>query len=198
LKAGALVGAPMALVLAMVALPVAAQADQMNVVNCDGFDITYDAPGAKQTCYDLDVSGNQTDAEYKRLTSQAANYELTLTYAVGKFRTYFPMRSLREQIEDAAYFADTDDWLGVKKFGGFEVAVFDGFQSAGSKPTLCAAFSRYSGNMSGQYEYPGGPGFPHHALGLYCVFADQQALLNPPDNFYRVVEEAIGRLHLPQ
>src|SRR5437764_876997 len=76
-------------------------------------------------------------------------------------------------------------------------AAFEGFQKAGDLPALCAGFSRYSGLSTGPYEYEGGTGYRNHAVGLYCALSGQAALVNPPDNFYRVVEDALGKLHLP-
>src|SRR5260221_5534740 len=173
--------------LAMVAYAIAAHSEELKDVDCTGFALSYDGHYATQKCSELDRYGNQTEAVYKRLTIKDTAYEMLVTYAEGKFRTYFPEQSLRDQIEGAHYFSDTDNWQTIRNYGGFEVAVFEGYQKAGSPPILCAGFSRYSGNQSGQYEYPGGPGYPHSALGLYCAFSGQAALINPIDNFYRLM-----------
>jgi hypothetical protein len=185
-----------ALLVAAIAIP--CLADDLKPVSCSGFAIVYNDPVSKQECAEADTYGNQTEVAYKRLNAETDSYFLTVFFAEGKFRTYFPMRPLRAQIDDSHYFSDTDNWLDIRKFGGFEVAVFEGYEKAGSAPTLCAAFSRYSGSQANNYEFDGGPGFPHHTVGLYCAFKGQAALLNPPDNFYRVVQDALGKLQMPQ
>ena len=167
-------------------------------VSCSNIELKYEGPTATTKCLQLDDFGNRTEAKIQRLIAQDKSYELILTYYAGKFHTYFPIRSLQQQVDDAAYFADTDNWLPEQKFGGFDVAVFNGFVKSGDKPTLCAAFSRYSGLSSGPYEYEGGTGYRNHTTGLYCAFSGQAALLSPPDNFYRLIESVIGKSHLPQ
>ncbi len=186
-----------ALVL-LVAASSGALGDEMKIVSCSGFALSYGDASAKLTCAELDQQGNQTEAEYKRLEAETSSYFLTVTVGEGKFRTYFPARELRDQVNGAHFFADTDNWLETRKYAGFEMAAFDGYRTAGAAPTLCVAFGRYTGNMSGQYEFPGGPGFKNHTLGLYCPLTGQAALINPPDNLYRVTEDAIGKLQLPQ
>jgi hypothetical protein len=160
--------------------------------------LKYDGPATTTRCLQLDQFGNQTEVKVQRLIAKSDSSELILTYLAGKFRTYFPIKPLRQQIDDAGYFNDTDNWRAERKFGGFDIAAFDGFDKAGGAPILCAGFSRYSGRSSGPYEYEGGPGASNHAIGLFCVFSGQAALINPIDNFYRVVDDVIAKLHLPQ
>ena len=196
MKASLMGAAILAVMVPVTAAP--CLADDMKTVSCSGFELSYSDASAKQSCAELDQQGNQTEAEYKRLEAETSSYFLTVTVGEGKFKTYFPERELRDQVDSAHFFADTDNWLEIRKFAGFEIAAFDGYRTAGATPTLCVAFSRYTGNMSGQYEYPGGPGYKNHTLGLYCPLTGQAALINPPDNLYRAAEDAIGKLQLPQ
>jgi hypothetical protein len=108
------------------------------------------------------------------------------------------LRPLQQTIEGEHFFADTDNWQPVKKSGGFEIAAFNGFVKTGDAPILCAGFARYSGEPGGHYEFPDGPGYKNLDDGIYCVFANQAALMNSVDSFYRIVEDEIGKLHFPQ
>ena len=172
-------------------------AASMNEVSCSGFTLSYDGPSATSRCYELDEEGNQTEVKIQRLVAKGASFEMVVTYSAGKFHTYFPIRSLRQQVEENAYFSDTDNWQAEQKFGGFDMAIFQGFAKAGDLPALCVAFSRYGGQSTGPYEYDGGVGFRNIAEGLYCALSGQAALVNPPDNFYRLIEGVIGQLQFP-
>ena len=172
-------------------------AEELKPVSCTGFALSYADPAAKITCRQLDSYGNQTEAVYDQINVETGTYFFTLQYAKAKFRTYFPEESLRTMINESSYFADTDNWQEVRNFSGFQIAAFDGYQKAGAPPILCAGFLRYSGTQAANYEYDGGPGFPKFATGIYCAFEGQAALINPIDNFYRVVENALGKVTLP-
>lgn len=174
-----------------------AHADDLKPTSCTDFELAYSDPAATIKCASLDSYGNQTEVAYSEIEAETDSYYLTVLYAKAKFRTYFPMRSLRNQVDGAHYFSDTDNWQETRQFGGFEVAAFNGYQKAGDQPILCAGFSRYSGKQAANYEYDGGPGFPIHAAGLYCAFKGQAALVNPIDNFYRVVQDALSKITFP-
>jgi hypothetical protein len=146
-----------ALVFVVATLPSIAQSDEMKDVSCNSFDIGYDGQAATKKCFELHQYGNQTEVKIKRLIAEDTSYEMIVTYSAGLFRTYFPIRPLREQIEGANYFSDTDNWLATKQYAGFEIAVFEGFAKAGDPAALCAAFSRYTGVESGAYEFEGAP-----------------------------------------
>src|SRR5579871_4577806 len=172
-------------------------AEDLKPVSCTGFALSYADPAAKITCSQLESYGNQTEVAYSEINARTDSYYLAVQYAQAKFRTYFPMRSVRTDIESAHFFADTDNWQEIRRFGGFEIAAFDGYQKAGDPPILCAGFVRYSGTQAANYEYDGGPGFPKFSIGIYCAFTGQAALINPIDNFYRVVENALGKVTFP-
>ncbi len=190
-------GASIGGILLLMAAAAAAHAEDLKPVSCTGFGLGYTDPAANITCSQLERYGNQTEAAYSAIEAQADSYFFTLQYARAKFRTYFPEHSLRDMINSAHYFSDTDNWQEIRKFDGFEIAAFNGYQKAGSAPILCAGFLRYSGVQAANYEYDGGPGFPKFAVGLYCAFSGQAALMNPVDNFYRVVEDALSKVTFP-
>jgi hypothetical protein len=183
--------------LLLMATAPAGHAEELKSVSCTGFAMSYADPTAKISCRQLESYGTQTEAAYSEIEAETDSYFLTVQYAKAKFRTYFPARSLRSQIDAAHYFADTDNWQEVRKFDGFEVAAFNGYQKAGDAPVLCAGFLRYSGTQAANYEYDSGPGFPQFAIGLYCAFSGQAALVNPIDNFYRVVQDALRKVTFP-
>jgi hypothetical protein len=145
----------------------------------------------------LDQFGNQTEAKLQRLVAKGTSYELILTYTASKFRTYLPIRSLRHIIEKNSFFSRTDNWQAIQKFAGFDFAAFNGYGKAGDPPLLCAGFARYSGEP-GVGEFEGGPGYKNLADGVYCVLSGDSTLIHPVDNFYRLVESVIGKLHLPR
>ena len=178
-------------------LPGPSHAADAQEVSCSAIELKYDGPATMTKCLQLDQFGNQTEVKIQRLIAETSSSQLIITYYAAKFRTYFPIRPLRQVINDAHYFSGTDNWQAEQKYAGFDIAAFDGLGKAGDPPTLCAGFVRYSG-QPGNYEFDNGPGYRNVAQGLYCVFSGQAALINPPDNFYRLVEDVIGKLHLPQ
>jgi hypothetical protein len=183
--------------LMLTATPRPSDAEELKPVSCTGFALAYSDPTAKLKCASLDSYGNQTEAVYDQISAETATYFFAMQYAKAKFRTYFTAQSLRNMINDSNYFSDTDNWQEVRSFSGFEVAAFNGYQKAGDPPILCAGFLRYSGTQAANYEYDGGPGFPQFATGIYCAFSGQAALINPIDNFYRVVQDALAKVTFP-
>jgi hypothetical protein len=178
-------------------LPSISRAADMKEVACSAIDLKYDGEATTTKCMQVDDVGNQTEAQVQRIIVKTSTSEMIVTYYAGRFRTYFPLRPLHHMIEQGGYFADIDNWQAEHKFGGFDIAAFNGFGKAGDAPTLCAGFARYSG-QPGNYEFDGGPGYKNLAEGIYCVFSGEAALINPVDNFYRVVEGVLGKMHLPQ
>ncbi len=174
-----------------------AHADDLKPTSCTGFELAYSDPGATIKCASLDSYGNQTEVAYSQITAENSAYFFTVQYAKAKFHTYFPERTLRTVINSTSYFADTDNWQDVRNFGGFQIAAFNGYQKAGDQPILCAGFLRYSGTQAANYEYDNGPGFPRFATGIYCAFTGQAALINPIDNLYRVVQNALAKVTFP-
>ena len=178
-------------------LPGISRAADMKEVACSAIDLKYDGEATMTKCMQVDDVGNQTEAQVQRIIVKTSTSEMIVTYYTGKFRTYFPLRSLHNMIEQGRYFADIDNWQAERKFGGFDIAAFNGFGKTGDAPTLCAGFARFSG-QPGNYEFPDGPGYKNVAEGIYCVFSGEAALIDPVDNFYRVVEGVLGKMHLPQ
>jgi hypothetical protein len=196
-KAPLIKGAVAGAVLLLAIATTTGHAEDLQQVSCSGFALTYADPAAKITCSQLESYGNQTEAAYSEINAETDSYFFRILYAKAKFHTYFPMRSLRAQIDSSHYFMDTDNWQEIRKFEGFEIAAFNGYQKAGGEPILCAGFSRYSGSQAANYEYDGGPGYPQHATGIYCAFSGQAALINPIDNFYRLVQDALSKMTFP-
>ena len=184
-------------ILFLVASIAVAHAEDLKPTSCTGFELAYSDPGATIKCASLDSYGNQTEVAYSQITAENSAYFFTVQYAKAKFHTYFAARTLRQMIDSADYFADTDNWQDVRNFSGFQIAAFNGYQKAGDQPILCAGFLRYSGTTAANYEYDAGPGFPRFAIGIYCAFSGQAALINPIDNFYRVVQDVLNKVTFP-
>jgi len=171
-----------------------AKAGQMKEVSCSTVEMKY-ASGGNTACYYYDDQGNQTEAVIQRIVVKTDSAEFVVSYTASKFKTYLLMRPVRSIIE-GQYFTDTDNWQPSTKYAGFEIAAFNGYESSGSKPILCAAFAQFSGNP-GNYEFDAGVGYKNLADGIYCALSGQAALINPIDNLYRVVEEALNKVTFP-
>jgi len=184
-----------ALTIAVAAVAGPARAGDMKEVSCSTIALKYSGDAKETKCLYYDDVGNQTEAIVQRLIVKMDTSELIVSHTASKFRTYLPMRSLRSMI-DGGYFSDTDNWQAEMKYAGFDIAAFNGYESSGSQPVLCAAFARYSGNP-GNYEFDDGVGYKNVAEGIYCAFSGQAALINPIDNFYRVVEDALSKVQFP-
>jgi hypothetical protein len=185
----------LALTIAVAAVAGPARAGDMKEVSCSTIALKYSGDAKETKCLYYDDVGNQTEAIVQRLIVKTGTSELIVSHTASKFRTYLPMRSLRSMI-DGGYFSDTDNWQAETKYAGFDIAAFNGYESSGSQPVLCAAFARYSGNP-GNYEFDDGVGYKNVAEGIYCAFSGQAALINPIDNFYRVVEDALSKMQFP-
>jgi hypothetical protein len=171
-----------------------AEAGEMKEVSCSAIEMKYTG-GGDIACYSYDDQGNQTEAVTQRIVVKTHSSEFVVSYTASKFKTYLLMRPLRSLVE-GQYFADTDNWQLSTKYAGFEIAAFNGYESSGSTPVLCAAFARFSGNP-GNYEFDSGVGYKNLADGIYCALSGQAALINPIDNLYRVVEDALGKVAFP-
>jgi hypothetical protein len=171
-----------------------AEAGQMKQVSCSTIEMKYSG-GGSTACYFYDDQGNQTEAVTQRIIAKTDSSEFVVSYTASKFKTYLLMRPVRSIIE-GQYFTDTDNWQPSTKYAGFEIAAFNGYESSESKPVLCAAFARFSGNP-GNYEFDAGVGYKDLADGIYCAFSGQAALINPIDNLYRVVEDALNKVTFP-
>lgn len=181
--------------LAAIALAGPARAGNMKEVSCSTIELKYSGDAKETKCLYYDDVGNQTEAVTQRIIVKTDTSELIVSHTASKFRTYLLLRPLRS-IVDGTYFSDTDNWQAETKYAGFDIAAFNGYQSSGSQPVLCAAFARYSGNP-GNYEFDEGVGYKNLAEGIYCAFSGQAALINPIDNFYHVVEDALSKMHFP-
>jgi hypothetical protein len=184
-----------ALTVAVAAVAGPARAGDMKEVSCSTIALKYSGDAKETKCLYYDDVGNQTEAVIQRIIVKTGTSELIVSHTASKFRTYLPIRPLRSSI-DGQYFSDTDNWQAETKYAGFDIAAFNGYENSGSQPVLCAAFARYSGNP-GNYEFDGGVGYKNLAEGIYCAFSGQAALINPIDNFYRVVEDALSKVQFP-
>jgi hypothetical protein len=185
--------AALAIGAAVFARPACAGA--MNEVSCSSIALKYTGEARETKCLYYDDVGNQTEVVVQRIIVKLGTSELIVSHTASKFRTYLPIQPLRSTV-NGQYFSDTDNWQPEAKYAGFDIAAFNGYEKSGSQPVLCAAFSRYSGNP-GNYEFDGGVGYKNEAEGIYCAFSGQAALINPIDNFYRVVEDALSKVQFP-
>ena len=182
-------------VLTVVAAAGPARAGDMKEVSCNTIQLKYSGDARETKCLYYDDVGNQTEVVTQRIVVKTGTSELIVSHTASKFRTYLLLHPLRTLIE-GAYFSDTDNWQAETKYAGFDIAAFNGYESSGSQPVLCAAFARYSGNP-GNYEFDDGVGYKNLAEGIYCAFSGQAALINPIDNFYHVVEDALSKVQFP-
>ena len=181
--------------LAIAAAAGPARAGDMKEVSCSTIQLKYSGDARETKCLYYDDVGNQTEVVTQRIVVKTGTSELIVSHTASKFRTYLLLHPLRTLIE-GAYFSDTDNWQAETKYAGFDIAAFNGYESSGSQPVLCAAFARYSGNP-GNYEFDDGVGYKNLAEGIYCAFSGQAALINPIDNFYHVVEDALSKVQFP-
>ena len=170
-------------------------AGEMKEVSCNTIALKYSGEARETKCLYYDDVGNQTEAVVQRIIVKFDTSELIVSHTAGRFRTYLPIQPLRGTV-NGQYFSDTDNWQPETKYAGFDIAAFNGYESSGSQPVLCAAFARYSGNP-GNYEFDAGVGYRNLAEGIYCAFSGQAALINPIGNFYRVVEDALSKTQFP-
>ncbi len=184
-----------ALTITAVAFAGPARAGDMKEVSCSTIALKYNGEARETKCLYYDDVGNQTETVDQRLIVKTGTSELIVSHTASKFRTYLLLRPLRN-LTEGRYFSETDNWQAETKYAGFDIAAFNGYESSGSQPTLCAAFARYSGNP-GNYEFDDGVGYKNLAEGIYCAFSGQAALINPIDNFYRVVEDALNKVTFP-
>lgn len=171
-----------------------ARADQMKEASCSSIELKYSGGGTAK-CYFYDDQGNQTETISQRIVVKTDSYEFVVSHTASKFRTYLLLRPVRSVIT-GQYFNDTDNWQPTEKYGGFELAAFNGYESSGSQPVLCVGFARFSGNP-GNYEFDAGVGYKNLADGVYCAFSGQAGLINPISNFYHVVEDALNKVTFP-
>ena len=108
-----------------------------------------------------------------------------------------PLHTLQEMTEDSKVFGATADWQPQQSILGFDVAVFSGALKGREIPSLCAIFSRYSGDPGNQVEYSMGPGFKNHLVGYYCAVPASLMLEQQGVGFYSVVQNVIGQLTVP-
>lgn len=171
-----------------------ARSDQMKAASCSSIEMKYSGEGTA-TCYFYDDQGNQTETISQRIVIKTSTYEFVVSHTASKFRTYLLLQPVRNVIT-GQYFNDTDNWQPAEKYGGFELAAFNGYESSGSQPVLCVGFARFSGNP-GNYEFDAGVGYKNLADGVYCAFSGQAALANPISNFYHIVEDALNKVTFP-
>ncbi len=187
------VGCALACALALLCSMPKARSEQMKEVPCSNIDLKYSGEGTSK-CYFYDYLGNQTESVNQRIVVKTSSYEFIVSHTASKFRTYLLLRPVRSVVTE--YFADTDNWQPTQKYAGFDLAAFDGYTSSGGQPILCVGFARFSGNP-GNYEFDDGVGYKNLADGIYCAFSGQAALINPIDNFYHVVEDALNKVTFP-
>lgn len=174
-----------------------ASAASMKEVDCSVLDLKYEAPATKVRCLQLDDVGNQTEVKIERIVATNESSELIFTHYASKFRTYLRLTPLQNTIESEGYFSAIENWQTPEKYAGFDISAFNGVQKSGDAPALCAGFARFSGSP-GNYEFDNGPGYKNLDDGIYCVFSGNTGLFNPIENFYRVVEDKISKVNIPQ
>jgi len=137
-------------------------AGEMKEVSCNTIALKYSGEARETKCLYYDDVGNQTEAVVQRIIVKFDTSELIVSHTAGRFRTYLPIQPLRGTV-NGQYFSDTDNWQPETKYAGFDIAAFNGYESSGSQPVLCAAFARYkrqSGQLRircrGRLQEPGG------------------------------------------
>jgi hypothetical protein len=172
------------------------RAEDLKPVSCGSIELSFSGEVSETECMALDSFGNQTELKVQRLVVKSSSFILIATHYAAAFHSYLLQKSLRDTIELEGFFAHTDNWQTPKQSGGFEIVAFEGLGRGAPMP--CAGFARYSGTPPANYEYPSGPGYKELDAGIYCATSGSSSLFNPIDNFYAVVEDALGKLHLPQ
>ena len=183
-------------VLLAVARVACAEADSLASVSCDGFALGYSGAADKKSCRTGDLEGNAGQnvawTESQIEVTSAAFY-LVVTYAEGKFRTYFPGRSPQEEVGSNPSFKDISNWQPKPSIRGFEVALFDAVAIANNATVSCAVFVGHGAPLGGPYEYPDGPGYKTVLTGYYCP----SSINVQADAFVSSLEDVIDKLQLP-
>jgi hypothetical protein len=183
--------------LAAVIAPAGVRADDPVAVSCDGFVIGYQGPAKQRGCVIVKVDEGTQTYTSSQLTVIDHAFFILMYYIESGFKTYMPLHTLQEMTEDSKVFGATGDWLQQRSILGFDVAVFNGALKGRAIPSLCAIFSRYSGDPGNQVDYTMGPGFKNHLVGYYCAVTASLMPEQQGEGFYSVVQNVIGQLVVP-
>jgi hypothetical protein len=173
-----------------------ARADSLASVSCDGFVLGYTGAADKKSCRTGDLTGNagqNVAGTVSQIEVTNRDFYLVVTYEEGKFRTYFPGRSPREEVDSNPSLKAISNWQSKPSIRGFEVALFDAVATQSNAIVSCAIFVGHGAPLGGPYEYPDGPGYKTVLAGYYCP-----ASINvQADAFMNSLEDAIDKLQLP-
>jgi len=183
--------------LAAAIAPAAARAHDPVAVSCDGFVLGYQGPAKQRGCVVVKVEEGTQTYTSSQLTVIDHEFFILMYYIESGFKTYMPLHTLQEMTEDSKVFGATGDWLQQRSILGFDVAVFNGALKGREIPSLCAIFSRYSGDPGNQVDYTMGPGFKNHVVGYYCAVTASLPPEQQGEGFYAVVQNVIGQLVVP-
>jgi hypothetical protein len=178
-------------------LPAGARAEDPVAVSCDGFVIGYQGPAKQRGCVIVNVEEGTQTYKSSQLTVIDHAFFILMYYIESGFKTYMPLHTLQEMTEDSKVFGATGDWQPQRSILGFDVAVFNGALKGREIPSVCAIFSRYSGDPGNGVDYTLGPGFKNHVVGYYCAVTASLTPEQQGEGFYAVVQNVIGQLTVP-
>jgi hypothetical protein len=165
-------------------------------VGCEGFALGYDGDAAIRKCSEARIVNGMSAVNVQQAVFADHSFVIVIVYAKSEGRTYLPMRTLSELVEDGKLFSQATAWKPARSLHGFDVAAFSGVLSGQSEVLECAIFSRFGGNP-GNYEFDAGPGYSKHLTGYYCATPGFLTTAQKGDGFYGLVEGALGRMRLP-
>jgi hypothetical protein len=179
----------------VVARAACAEADSLASVSCDGFVLGYNGAADKKSCRTGDLPSRGAQAltgTVSQVEVTSRDFYLVVTYLEGKFRTYFPGRSPREEVDSNTSLKEVGNWRPQADIRGFEVALFDATLTSSNADISCAVFVGHGSPMTGHYEFPDGPGYKTVTTGYYCP----ASIMIQADAFMNSLEDVIVKLQL--
>lgn len=183
--------------LASLMCPAALRAQEPQSVPCDGFVIGYGGEAKQRSCVIVKVDQGTDTYKSSQLTVIDHTFFILMYYVESGYKAYLPQHSLQEMTDDSRIFSGAGRWQEPQNIQGFEVAVFDGVLKGRDLPSLCAVYSRYSGDPGNMIDQSRGPGFKNHLVGYYCAVTDSVPPEQQGSGFYAVVKDVIAKLQVP-
>jgi hypothetical protein len=176
--------------------PLPLHAQEPVSVSCDGFVIGYGGVAKQRSCVIVKIDQGTDSYKSSQLTVIDHTFFILMYYVESGYKAYLPLHSLQEMTDDSRIFSATGEWQEPRTLLGYDVAVFNGVLKGREIPSVCAVYSRYSGDP-GRIEYSRGPGFKNHLVGYYCAVTETLSSEQLGDGFYSVMRDVIGKLQVP-
>src|SRR5215470_15102952 len=105
--------------LVLTGASIAARADE---ITCDGFALGYDGEAAIRKCSEARIVRGMSAVEVQQAIFADHSFLILIVYAKSEGRTYLPLRTPRELVDDGKLFSQTTAWKLQRSLRGFDVA----------------------------------------------------------------------------